>query len=275
MTERFIQTKVGRLRVATHGGDGPTALLWHSLFVDERSWDGMLPLLAERRRLIVVTGPGHGGSGDPGRRYTLAECAEAAAQILDELSATEPVDWVGNAWGGHVGVLFAAERPERCRSLVAFGTPVAALTAAERRRTRLLLALYRVTGASSPILDGTTAVLLSPRTIERDPHAVALVHECLRHADRRMLRNAVVSISMDRPDLTGPLSRVTQPLLIVTGSEHHGFTPDQAEDALSRLPRARLAVVPDTAYLIPLEAPTTSADLVLAHWARTESEVTP
>ena len=83
------------------------------------------------------------------------------------------------------------------------------LSSSERRRTRLLLTLYRLLGPSPTIVDGTTEVLLSPRTIERDPDAVALVHDCLRRADRRMLRNAIVSISIRRPDLAEHLGRVS------------------------------------------------------------------
>jgi pimeloyl-ACP methyl ester carboxylesterase len=275
MGERLVDTRVGTLRVTEVGDAGPTALLWHSLFVDERSWDRMLPALADRRRLLVVTGPGHGASTDPGRRYTLGECAEAAAQVVDAFAVREPVDWVGNAWGGHVGVVFAADQPERCRSLVTLGTPIAALTRAERTTTRLLLALYRAVGPTRTILDGTTAGLLSGRTIDHDPDAVAYVHDGLRRADRRMLRNAVISISLHRPDLAGLLDRITQPTLFVTGTDHDGFTPEQAHAAVVRLARGQLAIVPDTAYLTPLEAPAASAELVLALWARAESEVTP
>ena len=275
MVERMLDTRAGRLKVTVHGDRGPTALLWHSLFVDERSWNRMLPRLADRRRLVVVTGPGHGASTDPGRRYTLRECAEAALEVLDVLSIGEPVDWVGNAWGGHVGLVFAADQPHRCRSVAAFGTPVAALSAAERRRTRLLLALYRLIGPSQMVVDGTTEVLLSPRTIEHDPDAVALVHDCLRRADRRMLRNAIISISIRRTDLTEHLTRVQQPVLLVTGTDHHGFTPEQAGEAVGLLARGRLAVLPDTAYLAPLEAAKASADLVLALWAGVETGVTP
>lgn len=267
MFEQMIETRVGRLKVTVHGDEGSTALLWHSLFVDERSWDGMLPRLAERRRLVVVTGPGHGASTDPGRRYTLRDCAEAAVQVLDALSVSEPVDWVGNAWGGHVGLLFAAAWPERCRSVVAFGTPIATLSPAEKRRTRLLLGLFRLRGPSPTIVNGTTEVLLSPHTIAHDPDAVALVHDCLRRADRRMLRNAIVSISIHRPSLADRLERIRQPVLIVTGADHHGFTPEQAQGAVAMLARGRLAVLADTAYLAPLEAPAASADLVLGLWA--------
>jgi pimeloyl-ACP methyl ester carboxylesterase len=267
MAQQVVETRVGRLRVTVIGDRGPTALLWHSLFVDERSWHGMLPRLADRRRLVVVTGPGHGGSTDPARRYTLRECAESALQVLDALGVGEPVDWVGNAWGGHVGLVVAADWPDRCRSVAAFGTPIAALSPRERRRTQLLLGLYRLLGPSPTIVEATTAVLLSPRTIERNPGAVALVRDCLRSADRRMLRNAIVSISMRRPDLADTLGRISQPVLMVTGADHHGFTPDQAREASAVLARGQLAIIPHTAYLAPLEAPAESAHLVLALWA--------
>ena len=43
---RRIQTRVGSLAVRVRG-EGPPAVLWHSLFVDERSWqrveDGARP----------------------------------------------------------------------------------------------------------------------------------------------------------------------------------------------------------------------------------------
>lgn len=274
MSEQMIETRVGRLRVTVIGDSGPTALLWHSLFVDERSWNGMLPRLAPHRRLVLVAGPGHGASSDPGRRYTLRECADAALQILDVLEIGEPVDWVGNAWGGHVGLIFAADQPDRCRSVAAFGTPVAALSPRERRRTQLLLALYRMLGPSPLVVNATTAVLLSPHTIEHDADAVALVHDCLRDADRRMLRNAIVSISMHRPDLADTLRRVSRPVLVVTGADHHGFTPDQAQAAMTLIAHGRLGIIPDTAYLVPLEAPAASADLVLELWSDVPAKVT-
>jgi hypothetical protein len=47
---------------------------------------------------MLITGPGHEASANPGRRYTMEECAAAAATVLDVLGINEPVDWVGNAW---------------------------------------------------------------------------------------------------------------------------------------------------------------------------------
>jgi len=268
MTDRqMIDTTLGPLAVRMLGS-GPTAVLWPSLFMDGRSWDRVIPAMAQDRRLVVIDGPGHGSSGDPGRRYSLRECVTAASQVLDRLSVTDPVDWVGNAWGGHVGLRFAADLASRCRSLVTLGTPVAALSRMERLRTYPLLAVHGVLGPIELVLSGVTEVLLSGHTRANDPEAVDLVRDSMRHANRRMLRNAVRSISLGREDLTSLLPRITAPTLLVTGSEHSGFTPAQGQAAAGMIPNGRAAVVPDAAYLVPLEEPSATTTLIREFWGQ-------
>jgi len=261
-----VETSVGRLGLRVTGRGQPV-VLWHSLFVDDRSWDRLVPRLAPTRQLVIITGPGHGSSGDPGRRYSNEECAAAARLALEHLGIRLPVDWVGNAWGGHVGAIAAARWPELIRSLVMLGSPIAGLTRLERARTHLLLAAYRVSGPSPVVISGTTKVMLCARTRADDADAVALVHDCLRRADRRMLRNAVVSVSLHRTDLSVWLRQVPQPTLIVTGNDHHGFTPRQAQAAARLLRHGDVATVPASAYLLPLEQPDAVAELVSDFWA--------
>jgi pimeloyl-ACP methyl ester carboxylesterase len=273
MTQRhLIDTIVGPLAVRVVG-DGPTAVLWPSLFMDGRSWDRVLPALAQDRRLVVLDGPGHGASGDPGHPYDLRDCVNAAGQILDRLAVTDPVDWVGNAWGGHVGLLFAADRPSQCRTLVTLGTPVAALSRAERRRTYPLLFVHGVLGPIELVLSGVTEALLSGHTRAGDPESVELVRDSLRRANRRMLRNAVRSISLGRQDLSSLLPQITAPTLMVTGSDHSGFTPSQAQAAAHLIPNGRATIVADAAYLVPLEAPEETATIVREFWAQYAAEL--
>jgi pimeloyl-ACP methyl ester carboxylesterase len=274
LMEHRIDTPVGPLAVRVEG-HGQPAILWHSLFVDDRSWDRLASRLEGERQLVIITGPGHGTSGDPGRRYSIDECAYAARLVLEALAITQPVDWVGNAWGGHVGATAAARWPTMIRSLVMLGTPIASLTLLERARTYLLLALYRVVGPSGAVVNATTSVLLSPRTRTDDPEAVQLVESCLRAADRRMLRNAIVSISLRRTELSETLRHVTQPTLILTGTQHHGFTAEQARAGARLLERGQVAVVPDAAYLVSLEAPGVCARLVHNFWAAQGASATP
>jgi pimeloyl-ACP methyl ester carboxylesterase len=248
VTDRHtIDTTVGPLAVRVVG-DGPSAVLWPSLFMDGWSWDRILPALAQDRCLIVLDGPGHGASGDPGRRYSLRECATAAGQVLARLAVTVPVDWVGNAWGGHVGLRFAVDRASQCRSLIMLGTAVAALSRRERLRTYPLLAVHGVLGPIELVLSGVTEVLLSGHSRANDPEAVDLVRDSLRRADRRMLRNAVRSISLGREDLTSllppghrphPDGHRQRPLGIHSGTGR-GRRPPHPERANGRRGRRRL-----------------------------------
>ena len=266
MDERHrIQTRVGSLAVHVRG-EGPPAVLWHSLFVDERSWGRVEEGLARDRRLVIITGPGHGASSDPGHRYSMDDCAAAAGEVLAALDIREPVDWVGNAWGGHVGVVFAATWPDRCRTLATFGTPIESYGRSERLQFRLLLAVYRVVGMRGFLSSGIVDALLSPRTRANDPEAVALVFDCLRTMERRALANAMVSISIRRPDLTPRLDAVRCPTIFVTGSDHSEWTPEEAEAKSRLLANGTAIVIPDTAYLTPLEAPAETIRIVRDLW---------
>ena len=261
-----IPTRIGSLAVRVVG-EGPPAVLWHSLFVDERSWGRVDAELARDRRLVIVTGPGHGASADAGHRYTLDDCAVAAGEVLAALDIREPVDWVGNAWGGHVGIVFAATWPDRCRSLVTLGTPIQAYGRSQRLVFWVLLAGYRVVGMVGSLSREISDALLSPRTRSSDPDAVALVLDSLRAMDRRALANAMVSISLRRPDLTPRLASIRCPTVFVTGSDHPEWTGEQAHAASRLLAKGSAAVVPDTAYLIPLEAPAETIPIIRGLWA--------
>lgn len=268
-----ISTEVGPLEVLDTRGDRPVAVLWSSLFADDRSWSRVRPALEADRRLILITGPGHGGSGDPGRRYTLADCADAAVTVLDRLKIGGPVDWLGNAWGGHVGILVAAGRPSLIRTLTAVGTPVHNYARRDRAKVRVLLAAHRVVGPAPFLVDAVVDTLLSRRTRAGDPEAVTIARDGFRRADRTGLRNAVVSISLRRPDLTPDLPRIGVPTLFVTGTDHPDWTPEQARAAAGLLPRGSAAVLDGTAYLGPLEAPGECAWVVREFWATHEAPV--
>ncbi len=101
-------------------------------------------MLAPHRAVVTVHGPSHGRSEPLRRDFTFDECTSAAGEVLDGLAIAEPVDWVGNAWGGHVGILLAATQPRRIRTLTTIGTPVPALSARFRwTKAWPLVALYR------------------------------------------------------------------------------------------------------------------------------------
>ncbi|MEV0718662.1 alpha/beta fold hydrolase, partial [Asanoa sp. NPDC050611] len=176
-----VATSVGRLNVVVEGS-GPPAVLWHSLFVDSTTWARLLPRLAAERTLVLIDGPGHGRSGAAPGPYTLSDCAVAAREVLHGLGVTGPVDWLGNAWGGHVGVFFAAEHPDACRSLTAIASPIHALPPADRRSVRLLYFLHGLVGPL-PVAGILAGALLGKNFADRA--AGAVVRTSFTRADRR------------------------------------------------------------------------------------------
>ncbi len=250
----MVPTRLGDLHVTVVGA-GPVLVLWHSLFVDSRTWDRLRPDLARRYRLVIIDGPSHGDSAPVRRRFTLEDCAGCALDVLDHLGIGGPVDWLGNAWGGHVGIVLAAAHPDRVRTLVTVGAPVHPLSPAEHRRIGLMVAAYRVVGAVRPLAREVSGALLGRALRDRDPAADHLVVDSLRRADRRGLHAAMHSLMLDRPDSSDAVRRITGPTLFVAGIDDPLWTPTQAAAAAELLRAGAMAEVPGAGHVAPLLEP--------------------
>lgn len=266
MTSTLVSTTLGPLAVRVIGTGRP-ALLWHSLYADSTTWGRLEQTLTAHRTLVMIDGPAHGESPAGTRTPSLQGCAAAAGEVLDALGITGPVDWVGKAWGGHVGIVFATSHPERCRSLCVVGTPVAALTGRERAETRLLMGLYRMLGPD-PLAGLLARVLLGKNVDVADPDARSVFTKAYARTSRRGLANVVGGISLGRPDLTPMLGSVGVPTLVVCAAEDSMLSTHSARAATRGLPRGGLVVLPTAGHIGPLlRTPEQLGELVTRFWA--------
>jgi len=264
-TSMWITTRVGPLHVQVTGS-GPPALLWHSLFVDSSTWDRLRPRLAAARRLVFVDGPNHGANPRRKTSFSLDDCVGAAIDVLDHLGIHGPVDWLGNAWGGHVGILFAAAHPDRCRTLMAIGAPVHPLTIKERRRIQLLAALYLV-GGPRPVLRPLVDALVGPATRAEDPAGAAIVARAFTRAGHLGMYDAVRWLSLRRLDLTPVLDRLDTPTLIATARDDPMWTIPAAQAAATQLRNGTMAILPGAGHVGPLlQATPAAANLITSFW---------
>lgn len=247
-----VETSLGRLHAQLEG-NGPPAVLWHSLFVDSTSWELLRPALARLRRLIVIDGPGHGASGPARGPFTLTDCAQAALAVLGECGATEPVDWIGNAWGGHVGLTLATRSPARLRSLATIGTPVQALGVGERLlRVGPLMAMYRTTGPSALLRHLVSDALLGADAATAQPDLSRRVIDAFADADRAAMVQAMRSVMLRRPDLGEQLPIISTPSIMFAGREDTGWPPARAQVAAARMPAGRATTVAGSGHVAPL-----------------------
>jgi pimeloyl-ACP methyl ester carboxylesterase len=248
----LVPTSLGRLKI-NRVGSGPPALLWHSLWVDSRSWGPLPDSLGAHRHVVTIDGPGYGGSDPIHRDFTLDDCANAAIEVLDYLGVSEPVDWVGNAWGGHVGITVAASRPRRVRSLVTIAAPLLPVGPWQRlTQTYPLALLYRLTGPNRLITTALFDTLLSSEAIKAQPDRAADIISAFREADRESIRRTIRFMHRWQP-LTDKLPVVTAPTLFMTGDlDNQEWSPAAAQAAAATMPDARVKTLSGAGHVGPL-----------------------
>src|SRR5262245_38393970 len=99
-------------------------LLHHGMGRTVDFWYGWVPILARHYRVLRMDYRGHGRSAPPrpGYPWSLATLARETKLLLDRL-AVKRVHWAGESLGGHVGIQFANDYPDRIASLTLCSTP--------------------------------------------------------------------------------------------------------------------------------------------------------
>jgi len=261
----FVPTRLGRLHVRLVG-DGPTTVLWSSMFVDSHTWDPMLPLLPQDRRYALVDPPGLGLSEPLREASDIAGAADAATDLLAGLGVDGPVDWVGNAFGGHVGFKLAA-RPGLLRSLVAVSSPAQPVDAPLRRQITLLLPILRTAGPVGPVRTAILTAMLTDASRDRAPLR-RMVEESVARPTRRSMALAVRSFILNRVDVTAELADLTVPSLFVASDDRGDWSPQDAKDSAAVAPYATAVTVERARTLVPLEQPEALASHIRRFWDR-------
>ncbi|MFD8595465.1 alpha/beta fold hydrolase [Kitasatospora sp. NPDC059646] len=110
----LIRVGDGDVWAADSGGDGPPLVLLHPGVGDSRIWDGLLPELTGRYRVIRYDVRGYGRSPRPTAAYS--NLADLYA-VLDRFGL-DRVHLVGCSMGGGTALGLARRQPERAASLV-------------------------------------------------------------------------------------------------------------------------------------------------------------
>ncbi|MCW2614699.1 MAG: alpha/beta hydrolase [Frankiales bacterium] len=113
----------GELFVRDSGGDGTPVLLVHGwMFPSDLNWlHSYAPLAAAGYRVLAMDLRGHGRGLRSGEPFSLADCADDAAGVLEQLGLP-PALVVGYSMGGPVTQLLARRHPDRVAGFVLCAT---------------------------------------------------------------------------------------------------------------------------------------------------------
>ena len=226
--------------------DAPVVMLSNSLGTRLEMWDPQMQALTERYRILRYDSRGHGRSDAPDGPYTIDLLADDALGLLDALDI-EQVHFCGLSKGGMVGQVLGARHGDRLISLALCSTSCH-MPARELWEERIRVA--RKDGMAA-LADGVVERWFT-EAFRREPSiAVDRVRQMI--LDTPAHGYAACCAAIRDMDLRELIRDIRLPTLVIVGDKDPATPPKMAEEIRSRIPGARLEVVPDAAHLLNIE----------------------
>ena len=268
---RFVEAGGLRWHLQSAGDlSHPTVLLLHGTGASTHSWRDLLPLLADRCRVIAPDLPGHGFSGWPAERasFSLPGMARAVAALLRE-QGVMPDLIVGHSAGAAVAVQLCLERLAAPRCVLGLNaallplpgvagavfSPMARTLALNPLVPRLFCWSAAWPGMLERLLDGTGSSI-EPRGREQYRRLVASAPH-VAAALAMMAGWDLAALAQRLPDLRTPLR-------LVVGDRDRTLPPALAWQAAGRVAGATVTVLPGLGHLAHEEQPRQVAALIEA-----------
>jgi pimeloyl-ACP methyl ester carboxylesterase len=120
---RILDLPGAEIQAVEHGPrNGSPIVLLHCFSCALDWWDGTIPWLERKHRVIALDLLGHGGSEKPSTGYTPENQATLVAEALERLDV-ENATVVGHSLGGSVGVALTEQNPELVAGLAIIDMP--------------------------------------------------------------------------------------------------------------------------------------------------------
>jgi pimeloyl-ACP methyl ester carboxylesterase len=253
--ERYISAGGVRTRYLS-AGSGPPLVLLHGLHGLAEHWRWVLPAFAEQFTCYVPELIGHGGTERIRSRYRLDDYTDHLRTILDTLGL-ERVSIVGNSLGGATAAGLAQQDPDRVDRLV-LACPAGFGRGSGAEAVRYFVGLFEVlAGVRTGLLRRWSERLQFAGGKSADPwffeskEADAIRRRRDPVFRRTTLAQAFGIAALGRIDP----ARITQPTLIVWGTEDGTLPWERSLGAIDRLPNARLVLLRECGHLPHVECP--------------------
>jgi len=239
-------------------------LLLNGGFMSIGAWEPFAGLLAERYRVLRCDFRGQLRTPGPAHRDLAGNVGDLTA-LLDHLDL-DRVHVLGTSFGGEVGLLFAARRPERVTSLVAVTVADHTTEAMERggRDTRRVVAEILAGGDPGRFHDLLVPEIYSAGYVAANAEALALRRRQIKalpmgwFAALDDLLAAVESF-----DLRPALGRIRCPTLVVVAADDRVTLTERGHAVAAAIPSAERVEHPTSGHALIAEHPVWLAESAL------------
>jgi len=240
-----------------------TVVCSHALGCDGSMWDDLANDLAQEHRVVCFDHRGHGRSDAPPGPYTLAELAQDAARLLDELT-TGPVVFIGLSMGGMVAQELALRHPEKIQALV-IANSSSGYDEAGRAVWRQRIASVE-SGGLAAVVDGAMQRWFHPGFHAAQPATVQRWRRRVLATDPQGY--AATCHALMTFSTTERLPQIRVPTLVIAGELDQGTPVAMAQTIAQGIPGAQLAVLKEASHLSVLEQPAAFSAAVATLLAR-------
>ena len=260
----------------------------HGLGGNALNWMAVGPRLAQDHRALAIDLAGFGRTPLFQRSAAVGANAQLAVDFIEKVIG-EPVVLMGNSMGGHIGILVAADHPDRVRQLVLVDPAVPGMPT--RRPEAAMIgaaAALSIPGLVETVLDRRTRLLGPERLVDEvlaivsaepsrvDPEVrqahIELTEERmgLGSQNHRALVQASRSIGlrMADPRFWTKVKAVQAPTLVVHGELDHVIPLHAARELVRRRPDWTLEVIGGAGHVPMLETPERFLEVVRGWLAR-------
>lgn len=231
-------------------GAGPSTLvLVHEMGGTLDSWDGVLPRLAHRRRVLRYDTRGAGQSEKIAGPISFDDMADDLAALLDGLHISGKVALAGTAVGAGIALHFAARHPARVAAVIA--TSPATGLVADRRAAGIQRADDAERLGMRAVVEASFASSYPPVT--RHDHAV---YETFR---ARWLANvpssyAAIYRMLVNAEIEPGFRNIACPVLVVGGTHDALRPPASAQAVAAMIPGAEFVEV-ESGHFMAVQTP--------------------
>jgi len=254
MTTRLVPTQLGRLAVHTAGDSGPVVLFWPAVFSDSSIYRAQVEALRGRYRLVLIDGPGFGRSDAPTRPFTMEACADAAAEVLQQLDV-QRVAWVGTSWGGIVGVHFAVRHPQKVRGLALMNTPFDMPAEGPGFSDRMVVWGARWIGNTNLYANGVARSFFPAAWRNSHPEELAAFVAAFKAPDPEGMAVAGRSVLLDRASVLPLLPQIKAPTMVLAGGDDALYAAPTLKAAAERIAGASFVEIPASGHISAMDRP--------------------
>lgn len=230
----------------------PVVALIHGLGLTRGTWEGHVPALTTRYRVLTYDLFGHGESAPPPEVPALTLWSGQLRGLMDALGVARCAA-VGFSLGGMINRRFAIDHPDRAAALGILNSPHERGPEAQR----LVEERARQTSAGGPgaTLDATIERWFTPGFRDARPEAIERVRGWVLANDHAVYARCRTVLAEGVLELIRPDPPIAAPTLVMTCENDSGSTPAMSRAIASEIAGAECIVVPRLQHMGLMEEP--------------------